>query len=211
MLLSALLFVVSLASASSTCPPSSDSKCGDKPDVRVTNASLDPENALFRFAIGGEQLTPVNPALLTRKHTKCASELEQIIYTPPNAARDYLLQITRKIAADISAGGGGVGDTQTNALIKSLSARYNADIEFQPAFYNRPNIIFRPNANPVPFAGFRRYGHLIAPTYLNQAGFQYNSKQQTYSLALFTKNLNTAIGTTIIVTIDANAGVFFEC
>lgn len=144
------------------------------------------------------------------QHKKCSRELEQIIYSPPSAARDYLLNIVREVSiALLSTSGGGLGDTRTLGLVLTLANSYNVSIEFQPTFSSQPNVVFNPKSSPT--VAPRIFGSLIPPTYLNQPGFVYDSDSRTYSVAVFTQSSSTAIGTTVIVSASADSRTFFDC
>ena len=206
------LFFLSLVSASSfSCPSSnSNSKCGDKPDIRIPYASVDIDNPAFRFLFDGDVLVPVDPASLNSKQRKCARELGEIVFTPPNAARDYLVRIIKELSIKIMATAQGVYTAQTIGVIRAFSASYGVDIEIQPPFSNGPNFLIRPNEAPALTA--RKFGHLIAPTYLNQIGFQHdNEGRKTYSVAMYIPNLTLGVGNTLIITISSNSSVFLNC
>lgn len=216
MLIKSLVFIVSLVSASSssfTCPPPgppSPIVCGNQPDVPIPNDTLDPDSGSIRYLVNAEAMTPSEkPLILTPEQKKCTLELEKIVYTPPNAARDYLLRITRIIAVDILTKGSGMFRTQTKNLIQALADRYNVYIEVQPVFSNKPNIVFMPNM--APMVAQRRIGSLISATYLNLPGFVYNPVLKRYESALYAPNLDLSTGITLIVSVSAESGLFFDC
>ena len=202
-LITAILFAASILSASSTsfvCPSTSHSNCGDKPDIHIPNNSFTSQSPAG--------MSPVDPAMLTRQFKRCSRELERIVYTPPNPARDYLLKIARELSSEIMSAGSG-SDAQLSSLIRTLASRYNVSIEIQPNFSNRPNILFMPNM--APMMASRKFGHLIAPTYLNLVGFEYSAESKSYSVALYAPNKLTAIGKTLIVSVAADSSTFLEC
>lgn len=212
----ALLAATSLVSASSSsssssssfvCPSSSSDKhCGQHPDVRLPHA-VDESDPLLRFVFDHGPLPGLHAPNAHAQSRKCTKELESIVYIPPSAVKDYLTRIIKELAIKILASAGqSLFTPQTIDLIKTISARYNVQIQIQPVFNNRPNVVFNPNLPPT--AGPRIIGHLVGPTYLNQIAFQFSPENRVYSVAMYAPELNVAHGSTLIVSVAADSVTF---
>lgn len=146
--------------------------------------------------------------LRSGRSKKCAKQLEQIVYSPSNPAKDYLLKIAREIALEVQQRGDKLDSVATLKVLAMNADRYRVNIEVQPVFSNTPNLLIQPgnafSATP------RVIGQVITPTYLSMPGFNYDSKTGFYSLAIYVPSID-GTGYTIILFLDAENNTFFEC
>lgn len=199
-LVSFALLKVFTVSASSSCTPI-DSFCHSQPaaiDLQTLRLGIPGLDAHLDTPPGQEE---------SKATRKCTRELEGIVYAPPNAAKDYLLKIAREVAYDIATTSAPLASAATLRIMARVADIYRVNIELQPPF-GTTNFLILPD-NTYTSAP-RKIGHLIAQTYLNQPGFQYNSKSRSYSLAIWVNGKN-GIGFTVIISVTANHTFIESC
>lgn len=142
---------------------------------------------------------------------KCRRKLEEIVYIPKTAAYDYLVGVMTELAQDIGAIDDVYKSVTADSILKTIAKKYGVSIVLQPPFKGLGDILYTPTGGSRIIID-RAYGHILAPTYLNQYGFEYNSKPTkpgrspvdyaAYSLSLFLQSGN-GVGLTIIIYTNA--------
>lgn len=102
---------------------------------------------------------------------ECTKELEGIIYHPPNPAYNYLARLTDELVAQLAPLQNPFFSPQSAQIILNFAVKYDVRVSIQSPFPRNLNSI--PNyskANGIAVTFIFR-GHLVAPTYLNQRGF----------------------------------------
>lgn len=152
---------------------------------------------------------PPAPATPDNSNKKCARQLEQIIYIPPNAAKDYLNTLMDQLQNDLSAGNANMQSSISS--IKVFVNKYNVWVALQMPF-PVASLIYKPGQNNAEI-GPVNFGQLVAPTYLNMRSFQATSvdgKIERYSMATFINNPDKN-SFTLTISTNASNHLFFKC
>ena len=144
---------------------------------------------------------------------RCARLLEQIVFAPPNAARNYLLKLMTQLTLSLSGEGDPFLMQSAMSKIKVFVNKYDVWVYLQPEFSSLSTVVYKPAENhaiPAP----RFFGHLIAPTYLNLNGFDVTEdstgKVERYAISQYNAKPEK-VAYTLIISASAKNQVFYKC
>jgi hypothetical protein len=109
---------------------------------------------------------------------KCTRQLEGIIHIPDNFYKTYLFKLMDELLDEL----GQLPATTENEIIpviKEFAEKYDITIISQPPFGRKTTF----TATSITISTDRIFGQIIAPTYINFRGFNFNPSTSVYQVS----------------------------